>query len=57
MMATLEVDMEDIARRIGITVNLRGLTQWKLRVWIGTQLIRLAAWVMWVNIEFEDGEE
>ena len=55
-MATLEGDMQTIANRLEITVNLRGMTQWKVRVWLGVQLIRLAAWIMWVNVEFEDGE-
>lgn len=27
---------------------------WKVRLWIAMQLIRLAAWIAWVDVEFED---
>ena len=56
-MATFEANMHTIANLLEITVNLRGMTQWKVRVWLGVQLIRLAAWIMWVNVEFDDGED
>ena len=55
-MATFEADAKDIARQLDITVKLRGLARWKVRAWLGVQLIRLAAWIMWVNVEFDDGE-
>lgn len=52
-MASLEYDvnMGDIARRTTMTVNLRGMHQYRVRMWIGIQLMKLAGWVMRMNFE------
>lgn len=46
---------KDLAGNITMRVNLRGIDAWRWRVKLGTWLIRLAAWVMWVNVEIDDG--
>lgn len=36
-----------------IKVRVTGLRRFKLRLWLGTQLLKLAAWVIGANIEIE----
>lgn len=51
-MATLTA--KGMAKSITLVVRFKGFKQWSFRLWIATQLIRLAAWVAWVNVEFID---
>lgn len=49
-----EVDIKDLSKRVTVSVTLWNIKQWRVRIWLGKILIRLAAWVMWVNVEFEE---
>jgi len=48
-----ELDVRKLAHTLTLKVKLRRHAEFKLRAWIGMQLIRLAAWVMWLGVEFE----
>ncbi|HUX29156.1 MAG TPA: hypothetical protein VMV78_00855 [Thiobacillus sp.] len=50
----ITMDVKDFAPRCTIDVKLKNARQWRWRVFLGVCLIRLAAWIMWVNVEFED---
>lgn len=52
-MATFEVDARDMVReRMSLAVSLGRCNQLKIRFWLGFHLLRLVAWVMWIdNIE------
>lgn len=50
---TLEVDARELAAQLTLTVKMRRANQWLWRVKVASWLIRLAAVVMWVNIEIE----
>jgi hypothetical protein len=52
-MATLPTAKE-IAKNVTLVVTLPKLDQWRFRLKVGTWLIRLAAWVMWLDIRIED---
>lgn len=55
-MATLnKLDTKILARHFTLTVRIRRMREWSIRIWIAKQLIRLAAFIMWVNVEIEDG--
>ena len=49
------IHVKDAAKWAHLTmkVKLRGVNQWRVRLWLGAQLIRLAAWVMWMDVEFD----
>jgi hypothetical protein len=47
------VDSQDIANNLVLHVTLRREKQWRWRLAVGSWLIRLAAWVMWMNIDIE----
>ena len=51
-MAKMEpMDAKSLTADITMKVNIKGMRQWKWRVMIAIQLIRLAAWVMGVGLE------
>jgi hypothetical protein len=50
---TYTIDAKDLAKHITLTVRLGRLDHWLWRVNIAKWLIRLAAWIMWVNVEIE----
>ena len=56
-MATLDrtLHVEQAAKQLTLHcgIKLRGVRQWRWRLVLGMWLIRLAAWVMWVNVEIE----
>ena len=49
-MATLP-SMKKIANGFTIRITFPQMNQWLWRLKIGVWLIRLAAWVMWMNVE------
>lgn len=53
-METVEVDVKKLAKEVTISVVLRDFKQWQIRIRVGMWLIKLAAWIMWVNIEFKE---
>ena len=52
-MATYVGSVQDAARGITVHVHLKDARQWRWRLVLGSWLIRLAAWVMWMNVEIE----
>ena len=55
-MASIDLHAKTIANNITMTVRFREGRQWAWRLKLGSWLIRLAAWVMWVNVELEGFE-
>jgi len=51
-MATLPTAKE-LAHSFTIKVRIKHMGEWHWRLKIGAWLIRLAAWVMWMNVEIE----
>jgi len=52
-MATAQLNTRDLAHSITLEVKLRGSKQWEWRLKLAGWLIRLAAWVAWMNAEIE----
>lgn len=42
----MDIPISRLTKRMTVTVNLTGVTAWKARVWLGTQIVKLAARVM-----------
>ena len=56
IMAEFVVDMKPVAQHITVQARLKRMEEFGWRVWLGVCLIRLAAWIMWMNVEIvEDG--
>jgi hypothetical protein len=47
---------KQMANNITLTVRIKRGSEWGIRLKIGAWLIRLAAWVMWMDIEIEEIE-
>ncbi len=54
MAKTLELDVKKLAKQNTVTYTLKRSTQWHYRLRISYLLLRLAAWIGWYNVEFED---
>jgi hypothetical protein len=54
-MATLP-DAKQMAHSITLVVRIKRADEWQLRLKIGSWLIRLAAWVMWMDIDLKEME-
>jgi len=52
-MATAQLNTRDLAHCITLEVKFKSSTQWVWRLKIASWLIRLAAWVAWVNVSIE----
>ena len=50
-MAQATLKAKSIANRITWEVHFKDKGQWAIRLWIAAQLIKLAAWVAWMNVE------
>jgi hypothetical protein len=50
----LEFDAKELGGRVTMVVTIRRYNQWCFRIWLGVKLIRLAAWIMWMNVEIEE---
>ena len=52
---TIDVDVVKLARRmtLHVNVNIKRKSEFKVRLWIASQLIKLAAWVTNMGIEWE----
>lgn len=54
MKAPTTIDVERMAQRhVSITVKLTGMRRLRFRVWLGTQLLKLAGWVLPARVEVE----
>jgi hypothetical protein len=49
----IEIDMKNVAKKWNVEIKLKNIKQWRFRVWVGTKIIELAAWVLWSDIEIE----
>jgi hypothetical protein len=49
-----KIDAINVMKNITITVKIKRFTEAKIRLWIGMQLIKLAALVMNMNVEIEE---
>lgn len=47
----VNVNVNDLAQSVKMEVRVIGLQRFKFRVWLGTGLIRLGAWVVGTDIE------
>ena len=52
-MPKLDVQMKDLAHKMTLVVRLKGVDRWAWRVRIATWLLRLAAWIAWMNVEID----
>jgi len=50
------IDARDVMHQVTMTVELTHTRQLEWRLWLGTQLIRLAAWIMGCGIEIIEDE-
>lgn len=57
LMAEAILDSRRIAKRVTVQVRIKRFTEWRWRLKLGLLLFRLAAWVMWVNIEIVDNNQ
>jgi len=48
-----ELDMKDPEGDMTMHVQLKRLNQWRWRLWISKTLIRIAAWVAWMDADIE----
>lgn len=49
-----DFDAQGLASGLTITVKIKRYRQWLVRLWIAKQLIRLAGFIAWVDVEFSD---
>lgn len=47
------IHIKDSLNRCQLNVTVRGMRAWRIRCWIGTRLIALAAAIMWMPIKVE----
>ncbi len=50
----ISFDAKDIAGDLTVTVTIRRGREWRVRLWVATQLIRLATWIAWTEYEIID---
>lgn len=53
-MASVELDPRSPSMKM--TVKIRRYHEWSIRLWVGLQLIRLAAWLAWFGLEEEEND-
>lgn len=51
------IPIKSVLKNATLNVRLTGVKRWRVRLWIGMRLIRLAAWIMWMNIEISGPEK
>ena len=58
-MATLKtsVPISHVLSNVTMTVLITGLTKWHFQVWIARQLIRLAAFILNINLKIDTKRE
>jgi hypothetical protein len=39
------VPISDVVKDLELTINVSGVRRWHMRLWIGTQIIKLGGWV------------
>lgn len=56
-MAAIDLDAKRLARQVTLTVKVKRYQGWRYRLTLAKGLIRLAAWIAWVNVELEGFED
>lgn len=56
MNSQLEIPIAKVAPELTVTVKVRGVRGYMVRFWIGSRLIRLAAWILQCNVVIEGRE-
>jgi hypothetical protein len=54
-MAAIEIPAERAAAGLVLTVKITGLLRYRMKLWIARQLIKFAASIISVGLEFEEG--
>ncbi len=54
VMASHKIEVKKIVSGATINVTVLGLRQWRWRLWVSKQLIRLACWISWMNCTIVD---
>jgi hypothetical protein len=49
---TINVPIQHALQNVTLTVKITGLTKWRFQVWLATRLIKLAAAILNMGIEF-----
>lgn len=57
MAGTVEIDAPGLLRRISITVKIKNMRQFRIRLWLSTRLIILAALIGGYGLKFEELED
>ena len=52
--SVVKIDAKDLAGKMIMHVKIKRCQQWQWRIRIAVVFIRLAAWIMWVNVEIEN---
>jgi hypothetical protein len=52
-----EMNAKELAGRMVLTLRVKRLTEWEIRIRIAIWLIKLASRIMWIKLEIEREEE
>lgn len=55
MESTVNLPISRVMKDVTVVVRVTGMTQWHARVWLGEQLLKLAATVMGCAVKVEFG--
>lgn len=53
MRAQTKISMKDASSKMILTVNVTRVKEYRVRLWIATQLMRIVAWLAWCKIELK----
>ena len=50
-----EIKVQELVRdRLTLRISLKGIKVWRVRLWFGMRILKLAAWVIGCGIKVED---
>lgn len=52
-----EINVKELAQKMVLTVKVKRVTEWEIRIRIAIWLIKLASRIMWIKLEIEREEE
>lgn len=52
-----EINAKELAQGMVLTLKVKRITEWEIRIRIAIWLIRLASRIMWIKLEIEREEE
>lgn len=50
----VKTDAKKLANEITVTVKIKRYHSWRIRLWIAVKLISFAAWLAWLNVDFQE---